>query len=239
MNFKEILNIILKNNLETINEVVKKTITNKGFDPTGGSSEYGPKNIGSISIGIEGFSVNATAYFKYSLDGLRGLSSSTFKEINVNSVEIPVEANTFSARATFNFGTNGDLEAHAGCEIKAKGCVDVPVFGEKCMTIKEGPDARIKMHGYNVNGELSVSGTIVNNTITIDRFDIDSSKITSGHTSVNISGLGPFNSLASNAVSFIAEGAVSNLSSNISSLLPLIVLGVGKMVLPISKNVSI
>jgi hypothetical protein len=122
MEFKDILNAFIKNNLNRIDNVVSQTIIDKGFDPAGGSSTYGPKGIGAIDLGI----LSAEAEFSYSLDGLSGLSSSKFNSIKINQVNVPVEANTFKATGTFSLGTTGNLESQAKCEVEAEGCITVP-----------------------------------------------------------------------------------------------------------------
>ena len=233
MGFKDILNSLIKSNLNSINNVVGKTITDNGFDPAGGSSSYGPVDIGSIDLGI----ASAKAEFRYSLGGLSGLSSSKFNSINISQVDVPIKANTFNATGTFSFGSIENLESHASCEAEAEVCVDL--FGyKKRKSVSEGPSARITMHSYNVGGGISVSGAVRNNKITIEDITIESSNIEPGHANVSLSGMGPFNSLVSDAATVIADQVISNSSSTVSSLLPLIFQEVKQYVLPISKEIK-
>jgi hypothetical protein len=67
---------------------------------------------------------------------------------------------------------------------------------------------------------------------------MESSHIEPGHVNVSLSGLGPFNSFASNAASFISDGVISNLSSVVSTFLPLVFQEVKQQVLPISEEVE-
>lgn len=242
MDFKDILNALIKNNLSSINNVVSKTIKDNGFDPAGGSSTYGPKSIGSIDLVI----VSAEAEFSYNLGGLSGLSSSKFNQINISAVDVPIDAKTFNARGTFSLGTIEDLESHAKCEVEAEGCIKVPdpsfsnPFGTKevCKSLSEGPSARITMHSYNVDGRVSVSGTIMNNKITIEDIMFEYTNIEPGHVNVSLSGMGPFNGMVSNAVSFIADRVISNLSDVASSFLPLVFQEVKQYILPISEDIE-
>lgn len=201
---EQLLNKIIANMLPTINSGIQRTITSNHLDPWGQVAN-GSDNLGSIDLGICDASANASYY----VGNLQGLRSFAINSIVISSIQTdPQDPSKLNGAISLSASLSANLSASVGGEFEAKCGFIHPSVGISGSAVVSGVSG-----GASGSFSASVNGSqVCLNSMTISALDINYSNI-----SVNIDGLGIFNTFLSPLTSLIIglfngqiKGAISS-----------------------------
>jgi len=231
MDFKDMLTNLINQHLGEINRVAQKKIRDKGYEPLGGESH---KNIdlGSIYIIV----ADAKAELDYSLQGIKGLSNCGFNHVDITKLNTSIDGSKVDATAQFTFGTNKQFTSYANCRISAEACA----FGHNvCHSESVKPYANISMNGLEVTGRISISGTIDQNEIIVERISADLPNLNLGTIDIDLSGMGFFDTFFGEVKRILLDVFRQNLNYGLRQVFPLVIEGLNEALLPKSIHAKV
>lgn len=219
-----LLNAIIKKNLSKINQEIQNGIKQKNLDPMKHVTS-GEEGLGHINLGI----CKAFAKAGYEIDDLSGLSS-----LNIISLEIvsggsnPDNPSEVNGKVQLEANMGADIKAHVGGHVTA-GCGFIHP--------KVGISGTVKATKVTAVTKGSFSATIKGSQACLEQITLSQLSINYGSASINIDGLGVFNTFLKPLEDFILSQFKGNIRSAVAAALTPVLNSEISKVLPLCDNI--
>lgn len=203
---EQLLNQIIHNMLPQINSGIQTTIRNNNLDPWGQIAN-GNDDLGSIDLGI----CDASASANYNVGNMNGLSSISINSIILSQTQTdPSDPTKLLGSIQLSAVLNSNLSAHLGGGIEAKcGFIHPSV----------GIGGTATASGVSGSATGSFTASVNANSVCLNSITMSDLSINYGNLSIDVDGLGIFNTFLSPLISLFTGLFEGPISSAISSAL--------------------